>query len=187
MAALSYADVQTFTKGRLLATDAEVQRLFDAALRAARNHCGWHVAPVLEETIELDGPGGYVLALPTRKIVTGPNIVEDGAVLVTAQLRVSKSLGLVRKRSGARWTREYGAVSVTLTHGHESAPDFDLAVLKCVDDVSLSVGMSAAERGSGGTLTKKRIDDVEYAWTDRDVEDALNTSWLDAYKRIIFT
>ncbi|MCV7255337.1 hypothetical protein H7J86_24545 [Mycobacterium hackensackense] len=182
------ADVETYTKGRLQASDPEVQRLFEAALRAARNYCGWHVTPVVDdEVLELDGPGGRVLALPTRKVIDLA-IVEDGVTVdVANQCRVSKSMGLVRKRSRGCWTGEYGAITVTMTHGHETAPDFDLAVLKCVDAVALSVGISTQARGSGGKLTKKRVDDVEYNWSDRDVEEALDTSWLDSYRRIIFT
>ncbi|GAS95638.1 uncharacterized protein RMCC_2604, partial [Mycolicibacterium canariasense] len=158
MAALSYADVEAYTKGRLQAEDVEVQRLFDAALRAARNYCGWHVTPVVDdEVLELDGHGGHVLALPTRKIIN-VSIVEDGVAIDTqTQLRVSKAMGLVRKRSGACWTDQYGAIAVTMTHGHETAPDFDLAVLTCVDKVALGVGMSSEARGSGGALTKKRV------------------------------
>lgn len=185
--ALTVADVQSFTKGRLLASDTEVVRLFDAALAEAQNYCGWPVLLVEDDVVELDGPGRYVLALPTRKLITLTSLVEEGNTLDVGTLDVSKSMGTVKKSSGACWSGRYGSIVATMTHGYASAPDFELAVLMCVDAVALSVGMTSAERGSGGTLTKKRVDDVEYAWTERDVADALDTGRLDSYRRLIFT
>ncbi|MGU3650680.1 hypothetical protein [Mycolicibacterium sp. A43C] len=185
--AVSVADVESFTKGRLKAVDPEVIRLFDAALAEARNYCGWPVTLIEDDVIELDGPGRSVLALPTRKIVTLTSLVEEGISLNVDTLEVSKSMGTVKKPGGANWSGRYGSIVATMTHGHQSAPDFDLAVLMCVDAVALSVGMNSAERGTGGALTRKRVDDVEYAWTDRDVAEALDTSRLDSYRRLIFT
>jgi hypothetical protein len=51
--------------------------------------------------------------------------------------------GLVRKRPGVcglGWTCNLGGIVVKMTHGFDSAPDFEAAVLSAIDRVSLEVG-----------------------------------------------
>src|SRR5699024_12271535 len=43
--------------------------LVAAATQAIRDYCGWHVAPVEEETLALDGTGTDTLLLPSRLVV----------------------------------------------------------------------------------------------------------------------
>ena len=101
----------------------------DVARSAARRLCGWHVTPVREDhVLTLDGPGSPLLVLPTLRLVELTSVVENGVEFdVTTDLHWSQR-GLVRKRSGARWSGDYGSIVVTMTHGFDDAHDFDSAV-----------------------------------------------------------
>lgn len=86
----------------------------------------------------MDGPASALLVLPTLRLVELTGVVEDGVALdVGMDVHVS-SRGLVRKRSGARWSAHYGSIVVTMDHGFDDADDFDAAVLSWVDRSSLS-------------------------------------------------
>ncbi|MEV5360582.1 hypothetical protein AB0K45_09585 [Micrococcus luteus] len=134
MADLTPDAVAAYTSGRLAADDAETQRLLSAGLAAARRFCGWHVTGVREDDeVTLDGPGGELLVLPTLHLVELTGVVEHGVALdVDTDVHVS-ARGLVRKRSGACWSRHYGAITVTMNHGFDDAADFNAAVLSFVD------------------------------------------------------
>lgn len=72
-----------------------------SASEQIRALCGWHIAPVIEETFTLDAHGGHVLWLPTRRVVE-----------VTAVRDVSGSTP--RALTGWRWS-EAGMISVSGT------------------------------------------------------------------------
>ena len=60
MAELSVNDLEAHTNGRLSASDPNTQNVLDAALQEVRNHCKWHVSPVITEDNQmLDGPGQW--------------------------------------------------------------------------------------------------------------------------------
>lgn len=89
----------------------------EADLAAVRRYCGWHVSPVLtDDVVTLDGPGDGLLVLPTLRMSALTKVVEDGVELDLSTLAWSVR-ALVRKKSGARWSGEYGAITVTFTHG----------------------------------------------------------------------
>ncbi len=136
--ALTTAEVATYTKGRLDAGDSATQVWLDRGLATARRWCGWQVTPVVDDdVVTLDGPGSRLLVLPTLKLVELTAVDEDGTGLDVADLAWS-SRGLVRKKSGACWSAEYGSIVVTMTHGFGEAKDFDLAVLSVIDRISLA-------------------------------------------------
>jgi hypothetical protein len=55
---LTPIDLQTYTQGRLLATDPNTKFVLGNALQQVRNYCKWHVTPVrVNETLTFDGPG----------------------------------------------------------------------------------------------------------------------------------
>lgn len=91
-----------------------------AANQAVRSYCGWHVAPIITETITRDGNGGKTLMLPSQKIVSLVRVTNDG-VDVTAHVRMSE-MGMLELRCG-RWSSELGGIVVELRHGYESADD----------------------------------------------------------------
>jgi hypothetical protein len=131
--ALSVLAVEAFTQGRLNRDDEETERQLDAALAAARIYCGWHVTPALtEQTLTLDGPGTAVLALPTLRMTAVTEVTEEGVELEDSRIEWS-SRGLIAKASGLPWTSKMGAITVTIDHGYDTAPDFDSVVLSAID------------------------------------------------------
>lgn len=104
--------------------DVEAQ----AAGESIREYCGWHIAPSVTETLELDSYGGSVLQLPSLRVVT-VSAVTDADDAPIEGYSVSKSTGLLRRDGCLRWPRGYGAVKVTLTHGFDGVPDSLNAVL----------------------------------------------------------
>lgn len=133
---LSAADVVTYTGGRLDATAAQVW--LARGLAMVRRECGWSVTPtVTDEEVTLDGPGSRLLVLPTLKLVALTAVSEGGVAVEVDDLQWS-ARGLVRKTSGAPWSADYRAIVVTMTHGFDAAPDFDLAVLSVTDRISLA-------------------------------------------------
>lgn len=140
--------------------------MLNAALAAARRDVGWHVSPqVTGETVVLDGPGGRTLQLPTRRLTALTGVVEDGTTLDVSTLEWSET-GAVRKAACRCWSHKYRALEVTMSHGYteDEAADFRQAILMMVDQMSL---LPVDESGrSASDLTRKRVDDVEYQWSD---------------------
>lgn len=133
---LTPAALALYTKGRLAADDPETTRSLDAGRVTAQRWCGWHVTPELEgHEVEIDGPGGPLLRLPTLRLVDLISVVEDGVTLSLDDLEWSR-IGLVRKKSGVWWSNKLGAITVTMDHGFEDAPDFEAAVLSVADRMS---------------------------------------------------
>lgn len=87
-----------------------------AAHGAVRRFCGWHVAPLIEETLILDGSGGRDVLLPSLRVVELLAVTNDG-VNVTAGVDTSRA-GILRLTTGT-WTDRLGRVSVTLRHGYD--------------------------------------------------------------------
>lgn len=98
----------------------------DVARSAARRFCGWHVTPVREgDVMKMDGPGSPLLVLPTLRLIELTSVVENGVTLDVANDLFVSTRGLVRKRSGAWWSGNYGAIVVTMTHGFPADIDAD--------------------------------------------------------------
>lgn len=194
MAELAVDDVESFTGGRLAASDDEVARMLAAALRMARRYCGWSVNPVVTGfTVTLDGPGSRILALPTRKLITLTSLTEDDVVVDLATVRYSaggppgalERPVCVRKKSNGWWKSFYQCIDVVMTHGYtdEEAADWRYAVLSMVDQMGQ---VSASGRG-GLDLLSKKVDDVTYRWGDPYADEAESmlhsvSNILDAYR-----
>lgn len=170
MAELTTEDVEQFTGGRLLADDPEVQRMLNTALVIARRECGWHVSPVEEVTLVLDGPDSRILSLPSRRVVTMTSITENGTLLNLADLAWSAGgpPGLmerpvsVRKKNRGWWSDEYQSIEVVAESGYteDEAMDWRQAVLSMVDQMA---SLSSTGRGDAD-LVSKRVDDVTYTY-----------------------
>lgn len=192
---LTVDDVEAYTEGRLLASDPETQRMLDAALSRARLWCGWHVTPVLTETLILDRPDSHILILPTMKIVTLTSIEVDGTVVDLSEVRYSREApGCLARADNTCWstawgTNGFGEIEVTLAHGYTAAEAgaFREAVLQMVDAAALSIGT-----GGIGPLTGKRVDDVELHWSgfvDRSwgiAKQPMNESVMYQYRLLPF-
>lgn len=147
------AQVAQYTQGKVSASDPRLPGLIDGATAAVRRYCGWHIAPVMTETITLDGPGGHVLTLPTLHLTALPSVIENGVTL-TEYTSASPDgtfewspLGTVRRTCG-RWTDRYRSIAVTMTHGYEDAPDVAQIIMQVVT-AALSSPMGATREQAG--------------------------------------
>lgn len=131
----------------LLLTDVpapgDPQFYLDAATASVRSFCGWHVTPVISESLVLDGSGDDVLQLPSRHVTSVESVTDDG-VLVDVDWSAD---GLLRRKDGRCWTRRYGAVSVDLTHGHTDAAD--------IAGVIVGIASRAATNPSGNVVNQR--------------------------------
>jgi hypothetical protein len=96
--------------------------LVGIAAASVRAEAGWHIAPVVTETLEVVSYGGQLLPLPTRRIVSIAAVRDPDGVAITTWEKMSA--GIYRK-SG--WP--IGVVSVDLTHGYATVPAELLPVL----------------------------------------------------------
>ena len=86
-----------------------------AATQAIRDYCGWHVAPVKEETITLDGTGTSTILLPSRLVVVVTSVKIRGEVLPETAYEWS-TIGALRRLNG-NWPDAYRSIEVNLKHG----------------------------------------------------------------------
>lgn len=91
------------------------------AMRTVRAACGWHVAPVVEELLIVDGNGTPRLALPTKRIESVLSVSIDGRELQPRSYRWSAD-GWLTLLSGA-WPDLERSVEVRLVHGFDFAPE----------------------------------------------------------------
>jgi hypothetical protein len=173
-AELTPGDVESYTQGRLLASAQETAKILSRALAAARRYCGWVVTPPATDVdVVLDGPGTRDLVLPTMNLTALTACVEDGVTIDPTDLVWSRQ-GIVRKRNGCRWSCQYGAIRLTVTHGYstDEADDWRGAVLAACD---------LAAQNVGPLLQQYRVDDVIRQWF-KPGGFALDKAILDPYK-----
>lgn len=154
MALPDVAAVARYTGGRLDAGDQETARQLNAAIRAMRTYCGWHVAPLTTgDVLTLSGRGGPVLRLPTGHLVTVTELVEDGVTVDLAAVDIDFPTATLSKDATAPWgtlsatiwTARRGGIVVTIDHGFDDAED--------INDVILSAISRNSQRGAGGVPT----------------------------------
>ena len=98
----------------------------DAVERAAaevRDEAGWHIAPVITETLTLNGRGGQILALPSLRIVeviAVRDVTDPAAPRHLDGWRVDRDAGLVFLAAG--WPQGVASVEVELRHGFTTCP-----------------------------------------------------------------
>ena len=122
-----------------------------AAHDSVRRECGWHVAPVIEQTLVLDGGGGDTLLLPSRRVVELLEVLNDG-VDVTADVDFSTA-GILELRGG-RWTRRLGRISVKLRHGWEleEVPEVAALIATLARRGASSPGIVAQQAVNGASV-----------------------------------
>jgi hypothetical protein len=110
-----------------------------AAVSAIRGYCNWHIAPSVSEEVTVDGPGGYLLALPTLYLTDVSSVMNGGAELLNPTW---SRKGTMRSPQYC-WSSELSGVVVNITHGYDEFPDDVLAVAR-----------SMARAGSGSVATQ---------------------------------
>lgn len=177
-------DVIAYTNGTL-ADDDETARMLAAALAAARTYCRWPVTPVVtDDVVTLDGPADQLLALPTMQLVDLTELTENGvAADVDTLLWQPAPVGrpvraTVYKPFGAYWTGCRGEITVTMTHGFDTADDFNAAVLDAV------ARMATAKSRADPALIEKRVADVDYRWSETVAAAIFDESLLGPYRLV---
>lgn len=117
------AELTTYLQGPTIADGLATLALAGAS-GMVRDYCGWHIAPVVEETFVVDGTGGDVLTLPTLRLVSVAEIRIDD---VPYHDFVAFPRGQIY-RCGA-WPRRVGVVAADVTHGLDETPDSVRAVV----------------------------------------------------------
>lgn len=159
MAELTHTDLPAAVLARF-ADSTAAQAAINTALVAARRYCGWHVSPVrVDDEIDVDGPGGRVLSLPTLNLISVDSVTELGAAVDVSTLDRSRRKGTLTRRY-SYWTCRDGAITATVTHGftEEEAADWRRAVVDTVDS------WSQASVRDDGEMKRKKVDNVEYEW-----------------------
>lgn len=141
----------------------------DAAQKLVRDYCGWHVAPVITETITLDGTGSRRLFLPSLKVLEVQSVTVKGEPLDAAAYSWTEAGILYR---GGGWPEGYRNVEVTLVHGN---PPEDVRWI--VDAIVARLAVAPK-----GRLQRKNVGQIGGAWENgagsptrlfRDERDAL--------------
>jgi hypothetical protein len=123
--------------------------LIAGATDAIRLWCGWHVAPVIEETVTLDSEGSASLRLPTGRLVTATGLKVDG-VPVPDDAWDYSTAGMIRLRRGV-FPDRFRAVEVTITHGWPQAPSLEAVITRSV--LSACASPMGATREQAGSIS----------------------------------
>lgn len=141
-------EFSAWTNGKVSASDPRLEPLLKGASAGLRRFAGWHIAPVLEETLVGDGPGGRLLVLPTGRLISVVSIDNGGTVMDPLEVDPSKA-GMLELRSGW-WSSRFGAVSVRVRHGYDLADVEDVRqIVKQVTANALSSPMGATREQAG--------------------------------------
>lgn len=120
---------------------------------AIRAECGWHIAPVREETITVDGSGGRALMLRTLHLVDVTAASENGTALASDAYDWSES-GYILRDCG--WTDRPRGVQLTIRHGLDACPAGLAAVIGSLCAVVSSNNPTVASETAGGVSVSYR-------------------------------
>ena len=127
----------------------------EAAQATVRAFCGWHVAPVITETVRVTARGGDSLVLPSlcvRELKT----IRFGSQTVEATGCVAWSReGVVRLLNGMRFPDTPGGVEVELTHGFEpgEVPDVTVIIATVARRAASQPGLVASQSVNGASVS----------------------------------
>lgn len=148
---ITTADLESFTKSKLLQGDRETYRNIGAALQEVRNRCGWHVSPSRTETLTLNGSGETRLYLPSKKVTGITSITEDGVTLDVSEFSWSEHGEVVKpvvvnSMWNKLWSSKFRSIVVNLTHGYAEpqCEDWRRIVLEIAERMSQVKGLVGA-------------------------------------------
>lgn len=99
-----------------------VTAVVDAAAGQVRSECGWHIAPVVTETVTLDTGGSTVVLLPSLLVSSVTAVRDEDGVVLTGWK--SRPNGVLRYTGG--WPE---VIQVDITHGYATCPPELIAVV----------------------------------------------------------
>lgn len=169
---ITVSDFNAATNDRY-AGDARIEPAIAAASAAIRAYCGWHVAPVLDCSITLDGEAGDIW-LPTNALasVTSAKVGGEDVTVIGSNRR-----GRVRL---AHKTCGLGNVAIDYVAGYDVAACPDLMGV-VVQRVMASVAMTTygvSQETAGGvsiSYSGSALSDLGSAFLPDSVKAALST------------
>lgn len=169
---ITVSDFNAATNNRY-AGDARIEPAIAAASAAIRAYCGWHVAPVLDCSITLDGEAGDIW-LPTNALASVTSAKVGGEdVTVTGSNRRGR-VRLAHKTCGL------GNVAIDYVAGYDVAACPDLMGV-VVQRVMASVAMTTygvSQETAGGvsiSYSGSALSDLGSAFLPDSVKAALST------------
>lgn len=145
--------LEAWTQGDIAADDPRLKLLMAGASAAIRKHAGWHIAPVVRDTITVtDHYGGGRLDV----------LVPSGRVRDVSAVRVDgrEVRNFAWDEAGAVWAGPLSAgphrIEVDLEHGHHVSEVPDLA--------SVVVQVSAIAAASPKGATREQAGQVSITW-----------------------
>ena len=164
------------------------EQLLAQAEARVRKMCGWHIAPVRQDTVTVDAdPGAPVLFLPTMRIVSVDAIVaENGTAVSVANYTVHSEEGSLVLHGQNMvpsmmypvppwWYQGPLSYQVTFTHGYDSVPE---DVQKAV----MTLAEQARSQQASGNLARLRIDDVDRYYFDPGQQQSIDDLGLSRYR-----
>lgn len=123
-----------------------------AAHGSVRGYCRWHVAPVITETLVLDGHGGKNLLIPSQRVEAITEVLNDG-VDVTDQVKFSRRSGVLSLGRG--WSHELAGIEVTLRHGYpsEDVPELAALILNVAKRAGSGQSLIASQSVNGASVS----------------------------------
>jgi len=155
-----------WTQGKIEAADPRVEPLLKGASAGIRRWCGWHIAPVLEETLVGDGPGSYRAVLPTKRLRDVLEIRNAGHLVDVTQVDFSAH-GIIDWRGG-HFTDRLGQLQVLVRHG------YDLTEVEDVAQVVRQVVANALASPMGATREQAGAVSISWATTAPGVSGGLS-------------
>src|SRR5574338_1424764 len=124
-----------------------------AAGERIRDTCGWHIAPVVTETVTVDVSAAGMVALPTLRLVTVTavrDVTDATPVTLTLTDWTWRSSGILRCLT---WGRGHRTLEVDISHGYVTCPPSLLEL----------AAQLARTTGSGGVL-REQVGDVSVSY-----------------------
>lgn len=157
----------------------DIVSMLAAASDEIRRVARWHIAPVITETVTLDGPGGGGLLMVQTLNLVAVTAVSNGGVAVDPTTFEWSSNGYLRWATAdvnpswtdRTWTSKFRGITVTIQHGLTPVPD-GLVKLACSVAARSAVAPSGILRKAiGSTSVQYSVglfaDEVAYAATFR--------------------
>jgi hypothetical protein len=146
-------DFAAYLKRDLDAFDAyTAQLLLNGACDAVTDYCGWHIAPVLDATVVVDGTGTAIQTLPTMNLLSLTSVSEDGRALDVTGIDWSTN-GVMEKRRGGCWTGRRRGVITQMGHGFATTPGWVITLVCAV--AGRAIGPALAADARSGPITQE--------------------------------
>ena len=146
---VTVTDVAAASGGKVSPSDPRLPALIRGATDGIRLLCGWHIAPIIEETLILDGNGGTVMQLPSLHVLDVTGVKAEG---IPIEVDWSAD-GMIEARRG-RFPSRFRSVEVTLRHGYATAPAVVAVLTQAV------LGAAASPMGA----TREQAGQVAVSW-----------------------